>query len=286
MAWYDLAAGITGGLAAGLNQLQDIQLARHKQQTVDQQVLLQQLRDQQAAVADARAAAQARFAALQHGVEFDPASDPDMVRTMGAGAFVKGANGGIMKKTTPAEAKAEMELDEYSQGAGARKIARGVAEAQARQTQQLMDHVLATYGPNWVDRVGEMKPELRRAVGKLFLGSDDALLRNEDTPAGISAAGTMGAAAINAAAQKDIRTSTIRDREEDNRLNAKVRFTEYLKTAAGNTHFKQNKQGGAVDTQAAVDKTYQEWLQLGGPSAGAPASAAPVGIANITVVKP
>lgn len=241
MAWFDILGGVAGGLNQGLSQLQQAQQAKQLEERQQAQLRLQQAQEERirqlqqaqeerAAAAEVRAAALNRYNALQYGVEMDPSIDPDMIRTVGAGAFIKGPQGGIMKKMTPSEQKAEQEAKEYLATAPDRALDREISTVAARQRQQLLENVERNYGPDWITRVDSMAPAMRRAIGKLLLASDDVFLRPEETATGY-------AAGVNAAAMAPLRTiqggNMLTDNDLQRAVAAMKLWQEYSQTPKG-----------------------------------------------------
>lgn len=195
MAWFDIVGGLAGGLQKGLGQWQRAQEAQKTEERQNALLKVQQDQEARAKAADAQKAAMERYAALESNREFSPQEDPEMVRLLGPGAFVKGPTGGIMKKKSAAEQLQEEQLNDYLAGKPVREGARTIAALTTSQQAQLVNQLRTKYGDNWLANPDKMSFAERRAVGKLILDNPDVFVRPEETP-GVAAARATAAALV------------------------------------------------------------------------------------------
>lgn len=188
MAWQDILGGLAGGLSQGLGQVQQNVEARRRSSREERETLLAQLAAAQRAEELARQQALTPINSLEEGVEFDP-SDPTYapgVKIAGAGAFVKGPSGKLMKKPKAQNVMADQQLADYEAGAAGRAGEREAALRKQRMQQSAFALFEKKYGPNWVEGIRDMDAKDRQVAGTMLMGDKDAFLRPEETPSVIA----------------------------------------------------------------------------------------------------
>jgi hypothetical protein len=179
MSFLDILGGLAGGLNSGLGQVQARQDEQRKLANIDKEALLRQYQEKRLQDAQDLAEAQAQYGAMEDGVEHDP-TDPvlgHLVKRLGAAAFIKGPNGGLMKKQRAADALAEINLAEAQKNQPINALKREMEAGDLGRRQALIKSLESQFGPDWQSQLANPKIPLdkRQAWGQQLFGKNDAL---------------------------------------------------------------------------------------------------------------
>ncbi len=253
MAFIDVLGGLAGGLSQGLGQVQQNVETRRRNEATSKELALRAMQEQRAAEEAARRAYFEQHAALEDGVEIDPTM-PDvaaMIKTVGPGAYVKGKSGkGLMKKPKAQNVLAEQQLEEFGKNRPLREATSALELDEATARKQLMDGMIAQYGPDWRRKMvgNEQIPMQARQAAAMILGKNPEWFLSPQEKLRYSE--SVGAAAVTAAGMRDMRQAQIGNMTVDNIAQENAAFDRFVASDPGMLEL-MRKYGGDIQKMKA-----------------------------------